>query len=113
MARRPTLKQLKYLSAVAEHRHFGNAAKACHVSQSTLSAGILELEDALDARLAPGEAELPLTDLLDVLPAGIPLSLEVRSKHYRDSYPDFAARGRAIREQTERFLASYLSNPED
>ena len=71
------------------------------------------LEDALDARMAPGEAELPLTDLLDVLPAGIPLSLEVRSKHYRDSYPDFAARGRAIREQTERFLASYLSNPED
>ena len=51
MARRPTLKQLKYLSAVAEHRHFGNAAKACYVSQSTLSAGILELEDALEASL--------------------------------------------------------------
>jgi hypothetical protein len=54
---------------------------------------------------------LPLADLLDVLPAGIPLSLEVRSKHYRDTYPDFAARGRAIREQTERFLTGYLSNP--
>jgi LysR family hydrogen peroxide-inducible transcriptional activator len=51
MARRPTLKQLKYLSAVAEHGHFGNAAKACHVSQSTLSAGVLELEDALGASL--------------------------------------------------------------
>jgi len=68
------------------------------------------LADALDARMAPGEAGLPLADLLDALPAGIPLSLEVRSKHYRDSYPDFAARGRAIREQTERFLAGYLSN---
>ena len=34
-----------------------------------------------------------------------------RSKHYRDTYPDFAARGRAIREQTERFLTGYLSNP--
>lgn len=51
MARQPTLKQLKYLSAVAEHGHFGNAARACHVSQSTLSAGILELEDALGAAL--------------------------------------------------------------
>ncbi len=51
MARQPTLKQLKYLSAVAEHRHFGNAAKACYVSQSTLSAGVLELEDALGVAL--------------------------------------------------------------
>ena len=51
MTRQPTLKQLKYLSAVAEHGHFGNAAKACHVSQSTLSAGILELEEALGASL--------------------------------------------------------------
>ncbi len=51
MARQPTLKQLKYLSAVAEHGHFGNAAKASHVSQSTLSAGIQELEDALGAAL--------------------------------------------------------------
>ncbi len=51
MSRQPTLKQLRYLSAVAEHGHFGNAAKACHVSQSTLSAGILELEDALGVAL--------------------------------------------------------------
>jgi len=51
MSRQPTLKQLKYLCAVAEHQHFGNAAKACHVSQSTLSAGIQELEDALNVSL--------------------------------------------------------------
>jgi LysR family hydrogen peroxide-inducible transcriptional activator len=51
MARLPTLKQLKYLVAVAEHSHFGNAARACHVSQSTLSAAILELEDTLDSAL--------------------------------------------------------------
>jgi LysR family hydrogen peroxide-inducible transcriptional activator len=51
MTRQPTLKQLKYLTAVAEHGHFGNAAKACHVSQSTLSAGILELEDTLGVSL--------------------------------------------------------------
>ncbi len=51
MARQPTLKQLKYLCAVAEHQHFGHAAKACYVSQSTLSAGIQELEDTLGVSL--------------------------------------------------------------
>ena len=51
MSRQPTLKQLKYLCAVAEHGHFGRAAKACHVSQSTLSAGIIELEEVLGTSL--------------------------------------------------------------
>jgi len=51
MARQPTLKQLRYLTALAEHQHFGTAATACHVSQSTLSAGIQELESTLDAAL--------------------------------------------------------------
>ena len=49
--RQPTLKQLRYLCAVAEYHHFGQAASACHVSQSTLSAGILELEESLGVSL--------------------------------------------------------------
>jgi len=51
MVAQPTLKQLKYLASLAEHRHFGKAAKACYVSQSTLSAGIQELEDILGVTL--------------------------------------------------------------
>ena len=47
----PSLKQLRYLVALAEHRHFGRAAAACFVSQSTLSAGLKELETTLDAEL--------------------------------------------------------------
>ncbi len=43
----PSIKQLKYLVAVAEHRHFGRAAAACFVTQSTLSAGVHDLEEAL------------------------------------------------------------------
>lgn len=43
----PSLKQLKYLVAVAEHRHFGRAADSCFVTQSTLSAGVKDLEEAL------------------------------------------------------------------
>ena len=47
----PSLKQLRYLVALEEHRHFGKAAASCFVSQSTLSAGLKELETALDAEL--------------------------------------------------------------
>jgi LysR family hydrogen peroxide-inducible transcriptional activator len=51
MSRQPTLKQLRYLCALAQHQHFGNAAKSCHVSQSTLSASIVELEEVLSISL--------------------------------------------------------------
>jgi LysR family hydrogen peroxide-inducible transcriptional activator len=47
----PTLKQLRYLTALDEHKHFGRAAEACFVSQSTLSAGLQELETLLGASL--------------------------------------------------------------
>ena len=47
----PSIKQLKYLCAVAEHRHFSKAAEACHVTQSTLSAAIQELESQLGAKI--------------------------------------------------------------
>jgi len=43
----PTLKQLQYLVALRRHGHFGKAATACFVTQSTLSAGIRELETLL------------------------------------------------------------------
>jgi LysR family hydrogen peroxide-inducible transcriptional activator len=47
----PTLRQLRYLVALAEHRHFGRAAEACFATQSTLSAGLQELENLLDVKL--------------------------------------------------------------
>jgi LysR family transcriptional regulator, hydrogen peroxide-inducible genes activator len=43
----PTLRQLRHLAALAEHRHFGRAAQACSVTQSTLSASVAELEALL------------------------------------------------------------------
>ena len=43
----PSIKQLKYLCAVAEHKHFSKAAAACHVTQSTLSVAIQDLESKL------------------------------------------------------------------
>lgn len=47
----PSPQQLRYLLALAESGHFGRAAEACAVTQSTLSAGILALERQLDAAI--------------------------------------------------------------
>jgi len=47
----PTLKQLQYLVALRRHGHFGRAADACFVTQSTLSAGLRELEALLGVTL--------------------------------------------------------------
>ena len=48
----PSLKQLEYLVSLDEAKHFGNAARQCHVTPSTLSAGIRELEVFLGVPLA-------------------------------------------------------------
>ena len=47
----PTLKQLQYLVALRRHGHFGKAADSCFVTQSTLSAGLRELEALLGVTL--------------------------------------------------------------
>jgi LysR family transcriptional regulator, hydrogen peroxide-inducible genes activator len=47
----PTLRQLRFLVAVVERRHFGAAAEDCLVSQSALSAAIQELEEHLGVKL--------------------------------------------------------------
>jgi LysR family hydrogen peroxide-inducible transcriptional activator len=51
MNKYPSLKQLHYLVTLSETRHFGEAAKLCFVSQSTLSAGIQNLEELIGAQL--------------------------------------------------------------
>src|SRR3546814_2058493 len=45
------LRDLRYLAAVAEHRHFGKAAEACFVSQPTLSTQLKKLEQELGVQL--------------------------------------------------------------
>ena len=41
------IRDLEYLVALAEHKHFRRAADACHVSQPTISGQIRKLEDEL------------------------------------------------------------------
>jgi LysR family hydrogen peroxide-inducible transcriptional activator len=47
----PTIKQLRYLIAISETLNFTRAAEVCFVGQSTLSAGLKELEDSLGVQL--------------------------------------------------------------
>jgi len=51
MTKLPSLKNLSYLLALHQHQHFNRAAQACHVSQSTLSSGIQNLEEQLGCQL--------------------------------------------------------------
>ena len=51
MAALPSLRQLRYLVAVAQHLNFTKAAEACFVSQSTLSTGLKELEQTMGVQL--------------------------------------------------------------
>lgn len=54
-----TLRELRYLVALADHQHFGRAAEACHVTQPTLSAQLRKLEDYLGQTLVDREPRLP------------------------------------------------------
>ncbi len=47
----PTLKQFRYLVAIADTLHFRRAAERCHVTQPTLSAQLREMEDRLGVQL--------------------------------------------------------------
>ena len=61
-----TLRQLRYLTSLARHRHFGRAAQDCAVSQPALSMQIRELEREVGAELVerrPGEIALTETGL--------------------------------------------------
>ena len=63
------------------------------------------ITDAIDLREQCGEGALDLTAFLDALPAGIPLSVELRSKALRDGFPEPAARAAAVLAATRSWLA--------
>ncbi len=59
-----TLTELKYIVAVARHKHFGHAAEACFVAQPTLSVAIKKLEDELGVTIFErGGTEISTTPL--------------------------------------------------
>lgn len=60
-----TLTELRYIVAVAQKKHFGQAAQACFVSQPTLSIAIKKLEQELDIKLfeRSSKNEIRITDI--------------------------------------------------
>ncbi|NNM52744.1 MAG: LysR family transcriptional regulator [Pseudomonadales bacterium] len=63
-----TLTELRYLVSLAQWRHFGRSADACHVSQPTLSIAIKRLEEELGLQIFERHRhEVLLT------PAGMPI----------------------------------------
>ena len=66
----PSLKQLEYLTALAETQHFGKASDLCNVTPSTLSAGIRDLEEVLGISLAERTKRLVLMTSLGMEIAG-------------------------------------------
>src|SRR5271154_5076561 len=58
-----TLRQLRYLAALARHRHFGRAAEDCSVTQPALSMQVRELEREIGAELVERRTgEIALTE---------------------------------------------------
>ncbi len=70
MASLPSLRQLGYLVALAQHLNFTRAAAACFVTQSTLSAGLKELEATLGASLVERDRQSVLMTPLGLEVAG-------------------------------------------
>jgi len=66
MAYLPSLRQLSYLVALAKELNFTRAAEACFVGQSTLSAGLKELEDGLGIKLVERDRQN-----VSITPAGL------------------------------------------
>jgi sugar phosphate isomerase/epimerase len=62
------------------------------------------ITDAIDLRLQCGQGILPLHAMLAAMPPGIPLSIELRSKLLRETYPDPNERARAVGDATRAWF---------
>ena len=61
--------------------------------------------DARDERQLLGDGDLPVREFVAALPAGTPLSLEIRSRELRDRYPDPAERASRVHANAARYLS--------
>ena len=88
---RPTLRQLEYLSAIADTLSFRQAAEACHVSQPALSTQIQQLERLLGTRLFE-------RDRRSVLPTEAGERAAERARHILAAVDELIAAAQAHRE---------------
>jgi sugar phosphate isomerase/epimerase len=62
------------------------------------------IDDAINRRLPLGQGGLPLSAMLDALPADLPLAIEERSATLRDAFPDLAQRARQVARTSRAWL---------
>lgn len=79
----PSLRQLRYLVAVSERLNFTQAAQDCFVTQSTLSAGLKELERTLGANLVERDRQR-------VMMTGLGLEVVTRARALLSAAEDLA-----------------------
>ncbi len=87
----PTLRQLRYLIAVVDKRHFAQAAESCLVTQSTLSASIKELEGLLGVSLLERTKR-------SVVPTPIGLEIAAQAQEILLSAEDLVSTAQAAKE---------------
>jgi LysR family hydrogen peroxide-inducible transcriptional activator len=102
-----TLTDLKYIVALARERHFGRAARACFVSQPTLSVAVKKLEEELGVTIferTPQE--------VTPTPAGRPIVEQAaRVLEAADEVKRLASRGRDQLDGPIRLGAIYTIGP--
>ncbi len=86
----PTVKQLRFLIALDDYRHFSRAAKACFISQSAFSIAIKELETKLQLQLVDRtnrsvtftEKGLAIIDQARICISGMETLVSIASSHH-------------------------------
>lgn len=91
MSAQPSLKQLHYLVALSTHLNFTRAAESCFVTQSTLSAGLKELEDILGVQLVERDRQ-------SVLMTAIGLEIATRARDILAATQDLVDRAAGAEE---------------
>jgi LysR family hydrogen peroxide-inducible transcriptional activator len=109
MAFRPSSRQLEYVIALHDLRHFGRAAKHCHVSQPTLSVQVALVEDGLGVTLFERTAsQVVPTPAGEKLARGARLLLESLDALLGDLSADAAMLGGTIRLGTPPTFGPYF-----
>ena len=89
MSALPSLKQLHYLVALSTHLNFTRAAETCFVTQSTLSAGLKELEEILGVQLVERDRQ-------SVLMTAIGLEIAARAREILAATQDLVDRAAGV-----------------
>jgi sugar phosphate isomerase/epimerase len=65
------------------------------------------IDDAINRRCAMGTGGLPIAEMVDALPAQLPVAIEERSATLRDAFPDLNERAREVARTTRAWLAAH------